>query len=70
MPDILNGIPDAEGWYAGCHMWSKLDSDAMNWKVKMILEQQTVEIYQIMFKRVSAETHFYKHNIVHANIRT
>jgi len=24
---ILNGIPDAKGGYAGCHFWSKLDSD-------------------------------------------
>ena len=27
---ILSGNLDAEGWYAGCHPWSKLDSDAMN----------------------------------------
>ena len=37
---ILSGIPDAEDWYAGCHFWSKLDSDAMNWKVKTILDQK------------------------------
>ena len=32
MQGHLGGIPDAEGWYAGCHFWSKLDSDDMNWK--------------------------------------
>ena len=26
---ILSGIPDAEVRYAGCHLWGKLDSDAM-----------------------------------------
>ena len=30
IPGILSGIPDAEGWYAGCHRWSKLDLDAIN----------------------------------------
>ena len=45
---ILSGIPDAEGWHTGCHFWRKLDSDAMHWKVKMILEQK-VEIHQLIF---------------------
>ena len=40
MQGHLSGIPDAEGWYAGCHFWSKLDSDVMNWKVKICLEQK------------------------------
>ena len=33
-------VQDAEGWYAGCHLWSKLDSDDMNYKVITILEQK------------------------------
>jgi len=26
----VSGIPDAKGWYAGWHFWSKLDSNALN----------------------------------------
>jgi len=37
----------------------------------LILEQtKKVEIHKIIFKLVSAETQFCKHNIVYANIRT
>ena len=33
---ILRGIPDAEIWYAGCNLLGKIDSVAVNWKVKIV----------------------------------
>ena len=66
---ILSSIPNVEVWYAGCHFWSKLDSDAMNWKVKNILEQKQSKFIKSSFNQFQQELIFVN-TIVHANIRT
>ena len=59
----LSGIPDAKGWYAGCHFWSKPNLDAMRLVLKetVVLEKRSavfvtgntqIQCYRTLFTSV------------------